>query len=187
MYNFTVNFDSARGKTLYEQLYEYIAKEIRERKIAENERMPSKRALASHLGISVNTVETAYEILVQEGYLRPVARSGFYVRYTDAPLSNTREVCEEKEEKCETYSADFGTNAADVAAFPYATWIKLSREVMYSTPELLNAGDVRGDLELRRSIAKYLSEFRGVSCSPSRIIVGAGIDYLLMILPEILG
>lgn len=187
MYNFTVNFDSAPGKTLYEQLYKYIAKEIRERKISENERMPSKRALASHLGISVNTVEAAYEILVQEGYLRPVDRSGFYVRYTNMPPLNVRTVHGEQEEKREKYRADFGTNAADVAAFPYATWIKLSREVMYSTPELLNAGDVKGDIELRRSIAKYLGEFRGVSCSPSRIIVGAGIDYLLMLLTEILG
>ena len=67
MYNFTISFNSDAKKPMYEQLYEHIAGEIRERKLAEDERMPSKRGLAAHLGISVNTVETAYEILVQEG------------------------------------------------------------------------------------------------------------------------
>lgn len=50
--------------------------------------MPSKKALAKYLGISVNTVETAYSILVQEGYLRAVARSGFYVCKVDIPVGD---------------------------------------------------------------------------------------------------
>lgn len=188
MYNFTVAFDSSSKKPLYKQLYEHIAREIRERRLSENERMPSKKALSAHLGISVNTVETAYEILVQEGYLRSVARSGFYVQYIDAPIGKAiYEQREEKKAKNSKYRADFRTNAADISSFPYATWIKLSKEVMYSNPELLNAGDVKGDYELRVSTAKYLSEFRGVSCSPEQVIVGAGIEYLLMLLCELLG
>lgn len=187
MYNFTVILDNSIKKPLYQQLYEYIAKEIRERRFAENERMPSKKALSAHLGISVNTIETAYEILVQEGYLEPVARSGFYVRYIDAPVGKASALETEHEELREKYEIDFRTNAVDVNSFPYATWVKLSKEVMYENPELLNAGEVKGDYELRRNIAKYLSEFRGVSCSPKQIIVGAGIEYLLMLLIEILG
>ena len=48
--------------------------------------MPSKKHWQNISGISVNTVETAYSILVQEGYLRAVARSGFYVCKVDIPL-----------------------------------------------------------------------------------------------------
>lgn len=186
MYNFTINFDAGSKKPLYEQLYEHIAGEIRERKLAEDERMPSKRGLAAHLGISVNTVETAYEILVQEGYLVSVPKSGFYVRYIDAPTAGGEfRAAEEERERAEEYRADFRTGAADMRSFPYATWVKLSKETMYANPDLLNSGEAKGDYELRACIAKYLHEFRGVNCSPRQVIVGAGIEYLLMLLCEL--
>lgn len=187
MYNFTVNFDTTQKKPLYQQLYEYIAREIREKRLDENEKMPSKRALSSHLGISVNTIETAYEILVQEGYLDARPRSGFYVRYIDTPIKKAVFTEEKQEENSEKYRADFRTNAVDIKSFPYATWVKLSKEIMYNNPELLEAGNGKGDYELRRNIAKYLTEFRGVSCAANQVIVGAGIEYLLMIIMELLG
>ena len=121
--------------------------------------MPSKKALAKYLGISVNTVETAYSILVQEGYLRAVARSGFYVCKVDIPVGDRNFEYEEEQESITAYKADFKTNKVDINSFPYSTWIKLSKEVMYSTPEYLNSGNVKGDYELRESIAKYLHEF----------------------------
>lgn len=188
MYNFTISFNSDAKKPMYEQLYEHIAGEIRERKLAEDERMPSKRGLAAHLGISVNTVETAYELLVQEGYLVSVPKSGFYVRYIDAPNAGGEfRASEEERVTTEKYRADFRTGAADISSFPYATWVKLSKEIMYANPELLNSGEAKGDYELRACIAKYLHEFRGVNCSPRQVIVGAGIEYLLMLLCELLG
>ncbi len=187
MYNFTLSLDAASKSPLYEQLYEYIAEEIRGSRLKENERMPSKKALSAHLGISVNTVETAYEILVQEGFLRSVPRSGFYVRHVEKPISDGHITAENEPPKKENYKIDFRTNAVDTGSFPYSTWVKLSKEVMYENPELLNAGEVKGDYELRENIAKYLHEFRGVKCSPRQIIVGAGIEYLLMLLIELLG
>ena len=60
MFNFIFTADKASKKPLYEQLYSYVADEIKNKNIKENERMPSKKALAKYLGISVNTVETAY-------------------------------------------------------------------------------------------------------------------------------
>ncbi len=181
MYNFTIELEQNGKKPLYTQIYEHIADEIRNGRLEENERVPSKKALSAHLGVSVNTVETAYEILAQEGYLRPVPRSGYYARRVIAPqLSPTTTVFEEKPTK--NYAADFRTAGADVSSFPYSTWIKLSKEVMYQNPELLNHGGFKGDIELRDSIAKYLREFRGVHCSSSQIITGAGIEYLVMLL-----
>ena len=166
MFNFIFTADKASKKPLYEQLYSYVADEIKNKNIKENERMPSKKALAKYLGISVNTVETAYSILVQEGYLRAVARSGFYVCKVDIPVGDRNFEYEEEQDSVTAYKADFKTNKVDINSFPYSTWIKLSKEVMYSTPEYLNSGNVKGDYELRESIAKYLHEFRGVKCSP---------------------
>lgn len=186
MFEFTLSFERNANKPLYEQLYTYIAEEIRNKNLKENERMPSKKSLAKHLGISVNTVETAYSVLTDEGYLISRPRSGYYVCRVDAPIGNKDTEYTEPEKKPEEkYKIDFRTNAVDLASFPYATWIKLSKEVMYSTPEYLNAGDVKGDYELRESIAKYLHEFRGVVCSPKQVIVGAGIEYLTMLLAEL--
>lgn len=186
MFDFTITFNKASKKPLYEQLYAYIAAEIRNKTLKENERIPSKKSLAKHLGISVNTVETAYSILTDEGYLVSKPRSGHYVCRVDAPVGkNNMEYTEPKKEEKESYRIDFRTNAIDIASFPYATWIKLSKEVMYSTAEYLNTGNVKGDFELRESIAKYLHEFRGVICSPEQIIVGAGIEYLTMLLSEL--
>ena len=187
MYNFTIEFSNESKKPLYEQLYEHIAREIRQKKLAENERMPSKKALSAHLGISVNTIENAYEILVQEGYLVSVPRSGFYVRHIEAPIGAESFEFEEETTVSEKYKVDFRTNAVDINSFPYATWVKLSKEVMYNNPWLLNSGEAKGDIELRESIAKYLHEFRGVNCSPRQIVVGAGIEYLLTLITELLG
>jgi GntR family transcriptional regulator/MocR family aminotransferase len=185
MFNFTVQLDKNSEKPLYEQLYSHIANEIRLKNLKENERMPSKKALSSHLGISVNTVETAYSILVQEGYLQSIPRSGYYVCRVDEPIGHNISYSK-KEPKKNTYRIDFKTNAVDFHAFPFATWSKLSKEIMYSSPELLNSGDPQGDYILRESITKYLHEFRGVQCEPEQIIVGAGIEYLLMLLTKIL-
>lgn len=187
MFNFIFSPDKASKKPLYEQLYSYIIQEIHAKKLKENERMPSKKALSAHLSISVNTIETAYELLVQEGYLKAVPRSGFYVQHIENPIGSDNIVMEEEFTETKNYTVDFRTNAVDIKSFPYSTWVKLSKEVMYGNPELLNSGEVKGDYNLRENIAKYLHEFRGVNCSPRQIIVGAGIEYLLMLITEILG
>ena len=69
-----------QGKTpLYEQLYEGIKTAIISNKIEAGKRMPSKLDMSRGLGISKNTVESAYELLCAEGYLTARPRSGYYV------------------------------------------------------------------------------------------------------------
>ena len=67
---FTPILDSGSSRPLYEQLYRYIRDEIEGGRLRAGERLPSKRALATHLKISVVTVEGAYGQLLAEGYLR---------------------------------------------------------------------------------------------------------------------
>ena len=69
-----------RGKTpMYEQLYAYIVAEISSGALASGEKLPGKRALAAALGVSLNTVDTAYAMLIAEGYAETRPRSGCYV------------------------------------------------------------------------------------------------------------
>lgn len=64
--------------SLYEYLYRCIRHDIAHGVIAPGEKLPSKRALAKHLGVSRITIEAAYEQLVAEGYIRSRERCGYY-------------------------------------------------------------------------------------------------------------
>ena len=71
---------SLRGdEPLYEFLYESIAADIRAGNLPASKKLPSKRALAKHLGVSLITVESAFSQLIAEGYIRSVERKGYYV------------------------------------------------------------------------------------------------------------
>ncbi len=181
----------AGGKTpMYEQLYRYFVGEIHEGRLGRGEKMPSKRALCAHLGVSRSTVETAYELLVAEGYVRPKARSGYYVSDfvtfdSEQPAARTlRPAPPASEPAPETKrpAFDFSTAAVDVSLFPYASWAKLNKEVVYASPELLQQGDRQGDGLLRRALADFLGAYRGVKCTPEQIVVGAGLEYLTSLL-----
>lgn len=186
-----IGLDAARKEPLYEQLYQYIVREIKAGRLRDGERIPSKRELCAALKISHNTVETAYELLVTEGYLRPVPKSGYYVCALQDLLPDEGEAAQPEEVQPSVQEEapcayDFRTSAVDTAFFPYATWGKITKEIMKDNRELLNHGHPQGDLPLREVLASYLREYRGVKCGPEQIVVGAGGDYLLGLTAQLL-
>lgn len=184
----TPHLNRQNAPPLYYQLYRFIVGEIRTGNLAEGEKMPSKRALSDHLKISQNTVDTAYQMLVTEGYLRAVPKSGFYVCRVDPPsFSPSPSPPSQPEASPPAYEFDFSTNTTAPDAFPYVTWARITKDIMYHQRELLEHGHGQGDLCLRESIAKYLHEFRGVSCTPAQLVVGAGMEYLLTLICQLLG
>ena len=74
----TYQLDKGAPQPLYVQLYRGIRLDIEAGAIASGEKLPSKRALAAHLGISVITVEAAYGQLEAEGYIEARPRCGFF-------------------------------------------------------------------------------------------------------------
>ncbi|MBQ6636283.1 MAG: PLP-dependent aminotransferase family protein [Lachnospiraceae bacterium] len=83
---------------------------------------------------------------------------------------------------------DFSLRHTEMSVFPYSTWKRIMREVMAGADqEMFSHSEPGGDLSLRSTIAHYLHFSRGVHCRPEQIIVGAGNDYLLMLLRHILG
>ncbi len=187
----TFDLDSKNHIPLYEQLYKYIKNELETGKISAGEKLPSKRELASHLKISIVTVETAYAQLVAEGYITPRPGSGFYAESVQVGgIWNAEKesiyIPEKKLKK--TYKYNFRTNMVDTKLFPFSTWAKLSREILSEqSPELLSSCDPRGTYELRREIARYLKSFRGIEVHPDQIIVGAGSEYLTGLIIQLLG
>ena len=182
----TFQIDNTSKTPIYQQISSYIRTEIESGNLKSGEKLPSKRALASHMNISVVTVETAYSQLLSEGYIRSKAGSGFYVEDYHIPVK-TEEIPSIPIDFADI-KYDFGTSSADTSLFPFSVWAKLSRATLNEkTTDLLNSCDFRGIYSLRKEIAQYLHKFRGMEVSPDQIIVGAGSEYLLGLIIQLLG
>lgn len=183
--------DTKSDKRLYVQIYEYIKSEIRGGRLLSGEKLPSTRILAGNLQVSRTTVDLAYAQLVSEGYLESRPGSGYYVGQIEElyGFSNVfdKDAGAEKKAK-EPYKVDFSTGAIDMSAFPFGTWRKLNKNVLSEdNGSLFALGEPQGDEELRRTISRYLHASRGANIRPEQLIIGAGNEYLFMLLEKLLG
>ncbi len=183
----TCPLDPEGALPLYEQLYRHIVAEIMAGRITRGQRLPSRRALGQHLQISESTVSSAYELLLAEGYIRSQAKRGFFVNAVQR-LPGTRQTAASAGSTLPQAASrfDFSTSASDAQLFPYKVWAKLFRETLYQRPELLQRGDAQGDYELRLALSDFLHQYRGVSANPDQLVIGAGTDYLLGTLLQLL-
>lgn len=187
----TYSFENIGDESLYEHLYRCIRADILAGRLQAGEKLPSKRALARQLGISVITVEGAYGQLVAEGYCQSVPKKGFFVaKLTSLPLRSVpaEKKPAEKSLPQKKYLADFTANSLPPADFPFKTWTHLLRQVMAGQAEnLLKRSPGMGILSLRETIAAHLRSFRGLDVSVGQIVIGAGTEYLYGLLVQLLG
>ena len=188
MLTYPLNKES--GRSLYEQLYEGIRRDILSGTLPAHQRLPSKRALAQHLEVSIITVQNAYEQLAAEGYIYSQEKRGYYVSPVERPLQAAARqpapLPPEPEQK--TYFLDLVTNSIDRAYFPFTVWARLMRETLLERDKaLLQAAPYNGAEELRRAISDYLRQFRGMNVDSGQIIVGAGTEFLYSLLIQLLG
>ncbi len=188
----TYSFQNRGKQSLYEYLYNCIKDDIISFRLAPDEKLPSKRALAKHLNISTITVETAYAQLMAEGYIYSVPKSGFFVSHIASSgkkqaLNNKAETEATTSEEQEFF-ADFVKNSAANETFPFSVWTKLMRETMSDEQKkLMVSSPSVGIYELRKAISDYLYRFRGMKVSADRIIIGAGTEYLYSLIIQLLG
>lgn len=217
MYEMTIQLNGDSGKRLYEQIYEHISQEIKVGKLLQGEKLPSTRSLAEYLQISRSTVDYAYMQLLSEGYIESRPYKGYYVCKMEDLFRLRTEIEEIHEKKIgqgnlasasyehkfnlhETNALvdknessffsdfDFSPNGIDMSEFPFGVWKKISKTILTDhNSELFLQGNAQGDYSLRATISRYLHASRGVNCSPEQIIIGAGNDYLLMLLEKIFG
>ncbi|AZU60181.1 PLP-dependent aminotransferase family protein [Neobacillus mesonae] len=179
-------------KPLYMQLANYIKQEILSGSIRCNEKLPSKRALANYLGLSVNTVMSAYDQLSAEGFVVSKPRQGLYVAALEDDIAAGQVYLEPYKVKSiqnqKPIQIDFNSGKVDLEYFPYAIWRKLTIQSLYEDQgELFYNGDRQGELQMREQIAKYLYASRGVRCSADQIIIGAGTQMLIGLLCLMIG
>lgn len=195
MYDMTIRLRTDSDKCLYQQIYEHIRQEIREGKLLAGERLPSTRSLAEYLQVARSTVDYAYDQLLSEGYIEAKPYKGYFVCRLEGIFTMEQQEMTEPEvvrpdsqEDGTQVQVDFSPYGIDMTGFPFGVWKRITKNILNdSNSELFAQGEPQGDYDLRMTISRYLHSSRGVNCRPEQIIVGAGNDYLLLLLEKILG
>ena len=195
MYDMTIRLRTDSDKCLYQQIYEHIRQEIREGKLLAGERLPSTRSLAEYLQVARSTVDYAYDQLLSEGYIEAKPYKGYFVCRLEGIFTMEQQEMTEPEvvrpdsqEDGTQVQVDFSPYGIDMTGFPFGVWKRITKNILNdSNSELFAQGEPQGDYDLRMTISRYLHSSCGVNCRPEQIIVGAGNDYLLLLLEKILG
>lgn len=185
------NLDDRGEKSLYDYLYQRIRDDITNGAIDAGDRLPSKRAFAQHLGVSVVTVEAAYAQLVAEGYVKARPRSGYFAVALQSPGEAKPRLRASapkprKEGPDAAVAVDLtGSGGAGAAAL----WSRALRRTLAEEPEheVFLPTPAAGSERLRQALADYLRQSRGMEVDSGRIVVGAGAQVLDNMLVQLLG
>ena len=182
---------AAAARPLREQICAAIRGAIQSGRVQHGERLPASRTLAADLKVSRITAEAAYTQLEAEGYVRRRVGDGTFVDVAvsvDSGASDHRSPrrvatgaawsrrgteivrgggCIDPQETM-AFSAGF----PDLTEFPLDTWKRLTaRRLRRDGPATLGYGDPAGEPALRRAIARYLAQSRGVRCTMDQVLV----------------
>lgn len=166
----------------YYSLYLTIKSRILDGEYRAGEKLPSKRVMSDMTGYSLITVETAYNMLADEGYVISKERSGYYVCRTEGFLRNGSG----NVNTSINYIAD--EVMGESGDFEYSVWFKTVRRVIADDGErLFVKSPGKGCAVLRNAIADYLCRYRGMTADPRRIIIGSGAEQLYETVVKLLG
>ncbi len=184
---------------LSRQLYAAMRAAILEGRLGAGDRMPASRVLAADLGVSRNTALAAVDQLVSEGYLETRRGSGCYVardlpdaRPVPAPVRNASPSTAEVRlsRRGRGLAATLRSSAAargrwypcfspgvpDNSDFPFALWARLlARSWRHPANDVVQGGDPAGHPDLRKAVADYLRQARGVRCEAEHVLILSGI------------
>lgn len=184
----TYHFKDNQGIPMYEYLYQCLKQDIIHKHLQPNEKLPSKRAFAKHLQISLITIENAYAQLLIEGYIYSIEKKGYFVseiEYLEVPQDKSIDI---QDENTQEYLIDLKTNSVSPSDFPFSVWSRLTRQVLSSQDSnLLVKPPQKGTKELRAAIVQHLHDFYGMNVSLNQIVIGAGTEYLYHLVIQLLG
>jgi GntR family transcriptional regulator/MocR family aminotransferase len=191
--------DRASRLTLQDQVARQVKELIQRGMLKPGEALPSTRELATELKVSRNTVVYAYDRLMSEGYLEPLARSGVFVsssislsrhsKWTTPPSSARAETPAEPIPDPLAGPAPFRPCQPDVTLFPLRVWNRLRGRVLRGGGRSLlhyQATCNSGLPALRQNLASYLRDNRGVRCDWRQVVITSGSQQGLYILANVL-
>ncbi|MFD1361745.1 MocR-like transcriptional regulator GabR [Lentibacillus salinarum] len=177
---------SEHSNYIYKQIYETLKGFILEHKIAAGNKMPSKRQLSTELGVSINSVATAYEQLLAEGYINTIERKGYFVEDI-AHFIHDRSPKEHNLPKHlrETFHHKEGWLSlshitTDSSVFPFHEWLKSQQKAINQhSLDLSRITHPQGPYIVRETISHMIALTRGVTCEPEQIVIGSGTQPLI--------
>ncbi|WP_039058360.1 PLP-dependent aminotransferase family protein [Enterobacter sp. Bisph1] len=175
----------------YKAIYQQYRQSIVSGLLKPGDKVPSVRVLASELGVARKTVETAWAILVGEGYLVSQGARGTRVNpdlqlnaaptldCSPAPVDELSPLAEVMRNQSGLLHP--GIPALD--AFPYKKWLLLGGKAVrsMSAGEMINP-PLLGYTPLREAIAHYLNISRGLSCTAEQIFITSGYSFNLRLI-----
>ncbi len=187
----TIEIDRQHRLPVYLQICERFRTAIAAGHLRPGDRVPALRGLATQLNTARGTVEQAYTILVDEGYLQMRGAAGTFVS-PSLPTSLTRSAPARADEPArhdsppprrpqpiavamsgEPRPLQPGLPALDV--FPRKVWHRLvSQRARGGDRALLGYPNPAGYRPLREHIATYLTLSRGVTCAPEQVFITSG-------------
>ncbi|MBE7024817.1 MAG: PLP-dependent aminotransferase family protein [Ruminococcaceae bacterium] len=176
---YAIDFNSKQNA--YIQLYKQLRQDIILSVYKYGDKLPSKRMLADEAMTSVITVEHAYSILCDEGYIESKERSGYYVTYREndfVPIA-------EPDPHDISVSHTHYHNSHE---FPFSVFARTMRNVISKYGEqILIKSPNAGCYELRKAISDYLARGKGIHVTTDQIIIGSGAEYLYGLIVQFLG
>lgn len=169
-------------RPLYLKIYDRVKGDIINGAFAFNSRLPSKRLLAEESGVSVITVERAYALLCDEGYVEARERSGYFVifRSSDGFAYTSDGSCRQRAES-KQLATDYPSFSADALG-------KTVRRVLADYgDEILEKSPNSGDFRLKNALKRYLARNREIRVDEEQIVIGSGAEYLYGLCIMLLG
>ncbi len=168
--------DRENALPLFEQICAALRQRIVSGTLPEGGRLPATRNLAIELGVARSTVVCAYEQLVAEGYISGRQGAGYSVcAIGQVEIQKAAPRVFQPVEETSHVPRPFSGGEPDMRLFPYRQWGRCVARICRVSPEkLLEAGSVLGNACLRRSIASYVADWRGLSAGPDQVIITAG-------------
>lgn len=168
-------------RPVYLQLYNQIRDDIVNDIFHYNSKLPSIRSLAEETGVSTITVEHAYTLLCDEGYVESRERSGFVVCFRKKDGFAASAAIVQKH-----YAARHTEERRN--EFPLSVLSKTMRRVLTEHGDLLlEKSPELGCTELREAIRSYLGRNRGITVDAEQIVIGSGSEYLYGLIVELFG
>ena len=162
---------------IYKELREKIVKGV----FSYGEKIPSKRIIAEEFDVSIITIEHAYGLLCEEGYIEGRERSGYYV------IFKIEDGFEYPVEEVE-FQRWTGEEEKSLMEFPISVMTKTMRNVISDLKDqIFLPSPGKGDRQLRQALKKYLARNRGILVDMDQIIIGAGSEYLYRLIPDLIG
>lgn len=162
----------------YLEIYDYYKKLINAGQMKQGDKMPSVRKATSIFSVSKTTVQNAYFALQADGFIVSSPKSGYFVSgYTEQKTEGNSPKSSENKIMYDLESGD-----ADKDSFDIGLWQRYIKSALRQQDRLLSYSEEQGEKDLREALSDYIREKRNVVASADRIVIGAGVQYLLCVL-----